>query len=109
MIKVNVEPGNCNLSSQLTCVADKDKRVVLKGKSACPYVRELLERLSEKDLNGFQEVFQKGQSSQVLSEARVCLAHKTCPVPLAMLKAIEASCGLSLAQDVRIEMKKIDD
>lgn len=44
--------------------------------------------------------------SPLFKAAKNNLKHSACPVPTALMKAIEVSCGLALPRDVTIRVEK---
>ena len=54
------------------------------------------------------EIFKPFGESEVYALAKEYCKHAVCPVPGAILKAIEASCGLALTKNVHIEITKLD-
>lgn len=75
--------------------------------SECPAVMKLAEKITTVD--AMQEVFAPFGTSSVFTESNGILTHATCPLPTAILKAVEASCSLALPVDVIIEISKVDN
>ncbi len=103
-MKVVLCPGNCGLKTELQFRADPRKQITVQGSSACPQVTGMLDALGPVD--GYAEVFSSFDTSRVYRLAGEHLRHVSCPVPVALLKGIEASAGLALPQDICIRMEK---
>ena len=72
----------------------------------CKDIQDLGKELTS--VNGMEEVFKKYGESVVAKLGNKYCRHSTCPVPGAILKGIEAACGLALPKDVHIVMTKKD-
>lgn len=75
--------------------------------SSCPSYQKVAGILNSKTLDIMQELFKKGES-QVLHTCQGIVPHATCPVPVAILKALEAAAGLALPGDATITFLKAD-
>ena len=107
MTKATVDPGICGLKTVLSIESEDMQNVVIKIESQCPYITKMgkeLEILGQ--IDGFTEVFTKFGDSKVFEIAKSCCKHAACPVPTAILKGIEAECGLALIKDVNISITK---
>jgi len=71
--------------------------------SDCELVRQLAEALES--LDPFQAVGLSGRVSCVLEQA-LGLCHAACPVPPAIVKAVEVAAGLALPADVTIALSR---
>ena len=92
MTRVIVNPGACGFTTIIEVNKVAKRRVKVVITSDCEFVTELGESLVEVDA-GY--ALKQGQA---LSE----YVHATCPVPVAVLKAIEAEAGLTVPHDVLI-------
>ncbi|MCK4696698.1 MAG: hypothetical protein KAT53_00175 [Dehalococcoidia bacterium] len=97
MTRVIVKSGICGFISTIEVdkVADESFKVVIT--SGCEMVTELGESLTEIDEG---EVLKRHIDTEVYKSASRCKLHTTCPVPMAVLKAIEAEAELALPRDV---------
>lgn len=100
MASVQVNPGICGLESSVEAILGDDGMCAVKGESACPHVRELLTALGPVD--PFGEISYRMGMPRVLATAQETLPHPACPVPCALLKAIEVASGLALPADVSV-------
>lgn len=105
MARVEVLAGICGMRTQIEAIVlDDDQTVVLRVESDCEHVRRLIQELGE--VNAFQEVSYRRAGPRTLQLAPHCLPHPACPVPAAVIKAIEVAAGLALPKDVTITVKK---
>ncbi len=107
MAKVKVEAGVCGFTTEILARQNSNSKVELDIKSTCPYVQALAEEYTEAE--GMTEVFAPYSESQLFQKAKQQIKHAACPVPTAIMKAIEVSYGLALPTDVKMEIKKEDD
>ena len=101
MTKVIVNPGICGFDAVLEAVGS-DGVVKLQIESECECVKELAEILTEvslQDLMGDQ-LFTE---NKVYKNAAKFVRHQSCPIPCAIMKAVEAELGLALKKDVTIK------
>jgi len=99
---VTVDPGVCRFTTEIVASADGG-RVVCDIKSDCPCVKELSEMVKEVD--PFEALRMPYSGNPIYAKAGEVLRHSTCPVPLAILKCIEATAGLALKRDVKVEFE----
>ncbi len=105
MSHVEVQAGICGHVTQIEAtVADDGQTVELRIDSSCENVRKLAEQLTQVD--AFQEISFRGAGPQTLQLAPKCLKHPACPVPAAIVKAVEVAAGLALPKDVVIKISK---
>ena len=106
MIEVKVNPGVCGLKSTIKAESADMMSANVTIESECPAVMQLAEKV--KTVDAMKEVFAPFGTSSIFTESNGTLTHATCPVPTAILKAVEASCSLALPADVVLEIKKLD-
>lgn len=99
MVKVNIESGICGFQTMVQAEPGAKYTAKLIVDSNCPHVRKIAESFGE--FNAMTELFKKGQSA-ILKLCQENLPHITCPVPVGLLKALEASAGLALPKDAKI-------
>lgn len=104
MIEVKVNPGVCGLKSSIMAESADGMNSTVTIVSDCPAVMQLAEQVRLVD--AMKEVFAPFGTSSIFTAANGILNHATCPVPTAILKAVEASCSLALPADVVLEIKK---
>jgi hypothetical protein len=99
MTKVIVNSGACGFTVTITAEKGKDKKIVVALDTACEMVQKMqsdiaaVERVST--LTGFRD-------NPVYQSASRHLKHVACPVPSAILKAIEVEAGLNVPKDATI-------
>ncbi len=102
MTQVEINAGICGFSTNVQAETQSKYQCKIKIESQCKHVQKLAEQLDE--VNAMDELFKKGKS-RVLALAQETLPHLTCPAPIGILRAIEASTGLALPKDVSIKFK----
>ena len=105
-IAVNVDPGICGLKSRIVAESADGMTASVELVSDCPDIQRFNGKLD--GIDAMTEVFKPFGESVVYKLAKEYCKHAVCPVPGAILKAIEASCGFALAKDVHIEIAKMD-
>jgi hypothetical protein len=76
--------------------------VRVRTESECKNVRRLVESLPE--INAYEELFKPLSEIVVMQLADRYLSHRTCAVPVGILKAIEVVAGLALPEDIVIAL-----
>lgn len=104
MTRVVVNPGICGMTVIIEVVKISKRRVRIEIASDCEMVTRVGESLAEL---GSQDVFKSLLHSEVYRCASECKLHATCPVPMAILKAIEVETGLALPQPVLVRFETI--
>ncbi|WP_319560529.1 DUF6951 family protein [Marispirochaeta sp.] len=97
MIRVEVDPGICGLRTTIQASSEDGRLVKITIDSQCPSIRALGESLGE--LDAFQVCFTGFQDSPVYQAAAEHFKHAACPVPAAIIKAVEAAAGLALPKN----------
>ncbi len=100
MTRVRVNPGVCGLISEISIKKIDKNLFSIEIKSDCEMVEKLGECLKELQM---MDVFKRISDNPVYKEASACLRHTSCPVPSAVLKALEVEAGLAIGRDVKIE------
>jgi len=106
VIEVKVDPGICGLTTDITVNSEDMMTASISIESQCPDIRKIGEELAS--VNGMEEVFKKYGDSVVYKLGNKYCKHSTCPVPGAIMKGIEAACGLALPKEVHIQITKKD-
>ena len=99
-VVLNVDPGACRLKSQVISWLDDDGLLQCRITSACKNVTDFGEGLGGMD--PMIVLHLPFSENQVYLRAGVMLKHATCPVPLAVLKAMEVASGLGIKRDVHL-------
>jgi hypothetical protein len=107
MTEVEVFSGICGFKTMIR-VEDQGKyRAKCIIESGCPNHKKVSKILDTATFNMMDELFKKGES-QVLNACRGIVPHVSCPVPAAILKALEVGVGLALPADAAITFIKTD-
>ena len=106
-IEVNVNPGVCGFKTAIKTSSGDRRNATIDFKTQCPNLKPLETELKVAD--GYKECFAKFGKSPVCETAFRYCKHAACPVPTAILKGIEAACGLALPRDAVIEVKKTEN
>ncbi|WP_319478327.1 DUF6951 family protein [Marispirochaeta aestuarii] len=99
MIRLELDPGICGLKTRIEASSEDGRLVRLGIESQCPSIQALEESLEEVD--AYQVCFADFRDSPVYKAAGEHFKHAACPVPSAIIKAVEAAAGLALPKDVR--------
>jgi sorbitol-specific phosphotransferase system component IIBC len=100
--KVTVDPGICGFVTTVEVDRINKRKVKVVINSDCEHAARLAESLTEIDN---WTVFKQHQDSEIYQAASDCQLHIACPVPIAVLKAIEVETGLALPRDVVIRFQ----
>jgi hypothetical protein len=104
MAKVTVTPGNCNFTARIKAAASEDGNVRVTVASDCPRVREFAAAIAS--LSATCAAGRKCAEFFVLEPAAKANLHPACPVPVAVLKALEVAAGLARPQDVLVHFEE---
>lgn len=101
MKKIKVCPGVCGLESVICANSEDGVEAELSVETGCPFVKKMIESI-EQPVSAYEACFGK-PGTGVIYEAADCLAHMACPIPSAVVKVLEAECGLALPRNVSFE------
>ncbi len=104
MIEIKVNPGVCGLKSEITCDSDDMQTVAINFKTECPSLKPLEQELKEAD--GYAVCFAKYGDGEISELGRTYCKHPGCPVVAAIIKGVEAACGLALPKNAEITIEK---
>jgi hypothetical protein len=105
MAKVTLMPGPCGLVSVIEAQKTDRRTVSVKLPTQCGNYKPLEEELTE--FNAFDEVLGKlGPGAKYTSFASKYSKHAACPLPCAIIKAVEVASGMALPKDVTIKIEK---
>ncbi len=96
---VKVSPGICGMDSYVT-VGDENGQALISAVSPCAKVMKMVGKLAGADMFALA-MARLPQNPAVLAAGENAL-HAACPVPVAIIKAAEVSCGLALRKDISI-------
>lgn len=103
MTRVEVFAGVCGHSAVIEAVKLDATHVQVTLHSACEQITAMNPDLARLQWKGKGHVvFKRMTESVVYESAARHIRHTACPIPAAILKAIEVEVGLALAKDVTI-------
>jgi hypothetical protein len=101
--KVTVEPGVCKMKTTIVAKMDDDMNVAFEIHSDCKSVMKFAEKLQP--VSPYSEVGNHFFDSEIYKNANGTIAHLACPVPCAVVKALEVAGGLGLKKNVTITIE----
>ena len=103
MTQVTVDAGVCGFTAAIQVDKIDRHTVRVKIDSACEQITAMNPDMAE--LNWRRGVFCKIAESRVYQSASQHIKHAACPIPSAILKAIEVEVGIALPKDVIIHFE----
>ncbi len=97
-----VDAGICGFKTIIEASLKERKIVEISMQTECPDLKPMAEELREVD--AYKECFAKVGESPVFHLARKYCKHAACPVPTAVIKAVEVAAKLALPKNVEIEL-----
>lgn len=101
--RVSVYPGNCGFPCTIHVVPRERRVVAITLHSKCEQVRNMGGLVTELNLHG---LFLPITRNPVYLAAEQAGCHPSCPVPVAVLKAVEVASGMAVPQEVLIRFAK---
>ncbi|RLF05938.1 MAG: hypothetical protein DRJ60_04975 [Thermoprotei archaeon] len=95
---MSVDPGICGMKARII-VEKRNVSVNVNIESKCSDVKAFSSNLKSLSIN---EVLKPLSENRIYREAAKFLRHPSCPIPCAVLKAIEVELGLALKKDVHL-------
>lgn len=105
MIEVEVCAGICGFKTIIQVEDLKKYKATCTMITGCPNHKKVAKILENETINVMNELFRKGES-QVMKACQGVIPHASCPVPAAILKALEVGVGLALPADATITFTK---
>lgn len=106
-IKADIKPGACGLHTTLWAETTDNMTVRVHSTSQCQNVRRMVEAIPE--INAYEELFKPLCDIIIMQLADRYLSHRTCMVPVGILKAVEAAAGLALPADITITLTEVGE
>ena len=101
--RIEVDAGVCGHSAIIDVTKVDDAHVQVVIASACDQITAMNPDLAHMQWKGKgHEVFKRVTESAVYQSAAKHIRHTACPIPAAILKAIEVEVGIALPKDVTI-------
>lgn len=105
MTSVLVNPGVCGFQTNIV-VAQADKRQFdIKLTTECELVNQLAQYITTLNI---EEAFIRVQDSKLYEAVSSCSLHPSCPIPVAIIKALEVEAGIALARDITINFDRYE-
>lgn len=104
MSKVQVNPGVCGMETTVSVEKSGSGDLAITLDTKCPYIKKMEPDLQE--IDGYSECFSSFSDSAVYESAGKNCKHLACPVPSAIIKAIEVESGLALPREVNFNIEK---
>ena len=104
MTRVEVNPGVCGLVCNIEVERIDKQSVKIAVATDCEMISELGESLMEAEL---REIMKQPVESVVYRAASQCQLHPACPVPSAIIKAVEVETGMALPRDVAMHIQRM--
>jgi len=105
MTQVVVNPGICGMKTMVEVFEINKRKVRLKIDSDCEIIAKIKESLAEIDL---LDAIKSPVDSVVYKQFSKFHSHASCPVPMAIIKAIEVEVGMALPKSVFVEFKVVE-
>ncbi len=104
-IKVMVNAGICGMNTEILAKPNDDGMIELDITSDCGAVKKAAKALEVVDP---MEVITRGLiDNAIYVGCAGCIAHAACPIPCAMVKAVEIASDMALKKDVDFKFEKI--
>lgn len=102
-IRVTVDSGICGFQCLIEAWEEEKRqiRITISG-SECKQIQRLSEKVKEMNL---RDLFAPIGKNLVFSSAQSVGCHPSCPVPVAILKAVEVAMGMALPKDAVIRFE----
>jgi hypothetical protein len=104
MTKVVVDPGICGFMATIEVAALSDRAARVTVTSECEKAVGAGELLNE--IDWFSILRKQGEGYSAYRDAMLDMKHVACPVPVAILKAVEAELGFALPKDVSFQIQR---
>ncbi len=101
---VNVDAGVCKMKTRITAKQNDDAMVDLSVESDCPYILRMSWKF--KPVNPYTEIEAPIKETDIYGWATEELPHAACPVPCALIKAVEVASDMGIKRDVSITFEE---
>lgn len=103
MATINVQPGICGMKSVIHAESEDGQTCRVTIDTPCEAIQALAAELGEVD--GFSAAFSNFPDNPVYQAAARHYKHAACPLPSAIIKAVEVTCELALPETVNFEIE----
>ena len=104
MAKIAVDPGICGLKSTVTVESEDGQNCVVRIESDCGAIQAMALEIAT--LDAYEVAFKSFAENPAYLAAGRHYKHAACPVPSAVIKAVEVAAGLALPKDVSMIVEK---
>jgi len=105
MTKLFVEAGICGRTATIEVIGLPGHRAAVTVTSDCEMVNKMGEGL--KEINWLSLWKRRGNGYSAYKAALRSIRDITCPIPVAVLKAIEVEAGIALPKDVAFSFERV--
>jgi hypothetical protein len=102
MTRIVVEPGICEFTTVVEVTRLSAWRVRVVINTGCEMVSEMNSELEELD---WRDVLRQEWDSAVYKSSARHIRHAACPIPIAILKAIEVEVGAAVPKDITMQFE----
>ena len=100
MTKLKVNPGICGMEAVITADSEDGMECEVSVESPCQMIRKLFEGIGG-SVNAYEVCMPRGDGERFAAALiRQYPTHAACPMIPALIKCVEAECGLALKKDV---------
>lgn len=100
MTRLKVEPGICGMTAIITADSEDGMECEISVETQCKMIEKLFEGIGG-TVNAYEICMPRGDEEKFAAELiRQYPTHAACPMISALIKCVEAECGLALKKDV---------
>ncbi len=104
MTRLTLDAGACGFTTVIEVKKTGRNRFKVELVSPCEMIKGLNEELKDKEFG--PEVFRTIGDSEIYRLCSKHLRHVSCPLPSAILKAVEVEAGLAIPKDVKMDIER---
>jgi hypothetical protein len=104
MARVILDAGACGFMVVVRAKKIGEKRFTVVLTSHCDMIKDLNDELKDREFG--REIFSTIGDSEIYKLSSRYIKHVSCPLPAAILKAIEVEAGLAVPKDVKMKIEK---
>lgn len=100
MTRLKVEPGICGMTAIITADSEDGMECEISVETQCKMIQKLFEGIGG-TVNAYEICMPRGDEEKFAAGLiRQYPTHAACPMISALIKCVEAECGLALKKDV---------
>ena len=100
MTKLKVEPGICGMTAIISADSEDGMECEIAVETQCKMIQKLFEGIGG-SVNAYEICMPRGEEEKFAAALiRQYPTHAACPMISALIKCVEAECGLALKKDV---------